>query len=262
LSYDLVRQYAALGPPKIVLGGPRKHQRLVVERRRSYFGFDLETEVEPIEGQIPPELQPAARDVLTQALVEGETVHPDQQRLRRSLAELDELWRRSGGVLRAISPEEVRLRIRQQLEDVTGWEDFLRRRVSLDPRDLVDDETREKLEALPGRLHLRGDAVPLDYEVEGGVGVARVRLREGQAKRLRPDELPPVDRPLRFAVQRGTHPPIQADTIPALQSLLQRPPKADRDESAASYRDRAGRRGRKHGHPGRRGGKPPGRPRR
>ena len=64
--------------------------------------------------------------------------------------------------------------------------------------------------------------MPLDYEVEGGVGVARVRLREGQAKRLRPDELPPLDRPLRFAVQRGTHPPIQADTIPALQSLLQR----------------------------------------
>ena len=50
LSYDLVRQYTSLGPPKVVLGGPRKHQRLMVERRRSYFGFDLETEVEPIEG--------------------------------------------------------------------------------------------------------------------------------------------------------------------------------------------------------------------
>ena len=104
--------------------------------------------------------------------------------------------------------------------------------------------------------------MPLDYEVEGGVGVARVRLREGQAKRLRPDELPPLDRPLRFAVQRGTHPPIQADTIPALQSLLQRPPKAEREEPPGSYRDRGGRRGRKHGHPARRGGKPPGRPRR
>jgi hypothetical protein len=234
----------------------------VVERRRSYFGFDLETEVEPIEGQTPSELQSAARDVLTQALIEGETVHPDQHRVRRTLAELDELWRRSGGALRAISPEEVRLRIRQQLERVTSWEDFLRTRISLDPGELVDDETRERLEALPGRLHLRGDAVPLDYEVEGGVGVARVRLREGQAKRLRPDELPPLDRPLRFAVQRGTHAPIQADTIPALQSLLQRPAKADQDELPGSYRDRSGRRGRKHGHPARRGEKPPGRPRR
>ena len=112
----------------------------------------------------------------------------------------------------------------------SSWDGFLRTRIILDPGELVDAPTRERLEALPGRLHLRGDAVPLDYEVEGGVGVARVRLREGQARRLRQDELPPLDRPLRFAVQRGTHPPIQADTIPALQSLLQRAPKADGDE--------------------------------
>ena len=26
----------------MVIGGPRKHQRLAVERRRSYFGFELE----------------------------------------------------------------------------------------------------------------------------------------------------------------------------------------------------------------------------
>ena len=260
LSYDLVRQFASLGPPRVVLGGSRKHQHLMVERRRSYFGFDLEIEAEPIAGKIPPELQPPARDVLTQAIVQGETMHPDQQRLRRTLAELDELWRRSGGTLAATSPEELRSRIREQLERVTSWEGFLRTRIALDSQELVEDETRERLEALPGRLHLRGDAVPLDYEVEGGVGVARVRLREGQARRLRAEELPPLDRPLRFAVQRGSHPPIQADTVPALQSALQRAPKADAEEPAGSYRDRRGR-GRRGGHPGR-GGNPRGRPRR
>jgi hypothetical protein len=92
--------------------------------------------------------------------------------------------------------------------------------------------------------------------------VARVRLREGQAKRLRADELPPLDRPLRFAVQRGAHPPIQADTVPALQSLLQRPPKRDEDEAAGSYRHGSGRRGRNRAHQTGRGGKPRGRPRR
>ncbi len=264
LSYDLVRQYATLGPPKVVLGGSRKQQRFMVERRRSYFGFDLEVEVEPVTGQIPPELLSPARDVLTQALVQGETIHPDQQRLRRALAELDELWRRSGGTLTAIAPQDLQVRVRGQVEGVSSWEDFLRGRIVLDSRELVEDETRERLEALPGRLHLRGDAVPLDYEVEGGVGVARVRLREGQARRLRADELPPLDRPLRFAVQRGSHPPIQADTIPALQSALQRAPKTDVNEPPGSYRDGGGRRGRgRHGgHPGRRGGKPRGRPRR
>ena len=261
LPYDLVRRHATLGPPKVVLGGPRKHQRLAIERRRSYFGFDLETVVEPMVGEIPAGLQSPARDVLTQALIEGETIHPDQPRIRRVLADLDELWRRSGGTLRPLSPEEVRTRIRLQLERVKSWEDFLRTRIGVDPAELVDADTRERLEALPGRLHLRGDAVPLDYEVENGAGVARVRLREGQAKRLRVDEIPRLDRPLRFAVQRGGHAPILADTIPALQALLKRSPKAPDEERPGSYRDgRRGRGRRRHG--AHRGGKPGRRPRR
>jgi hypothetical protein len=233
----------------------------MIERRLSYFGFDLDTEVEPSEGEIPPELQPAARDVLTQALMEGETIHPDQHRLRRMIGELDELWRRSGGTLRSLSPEEIRIRVREQLERVASWEDFLRTRIVLDPSELVDDQTRKNLDALPGRLHIRGDAVPLDYEVEGNLGVARVRLREGQAKRLRPDELPRLDRPLRFAVQRGQHPPILADSIPVLQTLLQRAPR-ELPEAHDSGRP-GGRRGkRRHGKTNRGSGRPPGRSRR
>src|SRR5206468_52113 len=97
LSYDLVREYAVLGPPQVVLSGPRKHQGLAIERRRSYFGFELDTEMEPIHGRIPEELRSSARDVLASALLEGETSHPEQGRLRRALETLDELWRRSGG---------------------------------------------------------------------------------------------------------------------------------------------------------------------
>ena len=64
--------------------GRRKHQRLAVERRRTYFGFELETEVEPLEGPIPEALRPAeARDVLADALMAGEVDHPDATRLRR-----------------------------------------------------------------------------------------------------------------------------------------------------------------------------------
>jgi ATP-dependent RNA helicase HrpA len=263
ISYELVRRYATLGPPKIVLGGPRKHQRLMVERRRSYFGFDLDTELEPIEGAISRELQPAARDGLTQALIDGETTHPDQHRLRRVIAELDELWRRSGGALTPLAPEEIRIRIREQLERVTSWEDFLRTRLVLEPSDLVDEETRKNLEALPGRLHVRGDAAPLDYEVEDNVGVARVRLREGQAKRLRPDDLPRLDRPLRFAVQRGNHPPLMADTIPALQALLRRGPSGTAGERHDGGGDQGRRGKRRHGGKTRgRGHRPPGRTRR
>src|SRR5215210_340257 len=115
LSYDLVRRHAVLSSPKVVLGGPRKHQWLMIERRRTYFGFELETEIEAIEGEIPQELQAAARDTLAHALWQGETTHPDQNRLRRALAELDELWRRSGGTLQELSPEALRHRIRTDL---------------------------------------------------------------------------------------------------------------------------------------------------
>ncbi|MFL5493671.1 MAG: helicase-related protein [Gemmatimonadales bacterium] len=247
LSYDLVRQYAAPGPPKVILSGPRKHLGLSLERRRTYFGFHLDTEVEPIIGAIPEPLRPAAMDVLTEALLTGETTHPDQQRLRRVLQDLDELWRRSGGTLPAVAPSALRQRIRAQLEAVDGWEQFLRTRITLDPAELVQAEIREHLAALPSSLRLRGDAVPLDYEVVDGEGIARVRLREGQAKRLRPDELPPLDRPLRFAVQRGRHAPLLADTLPALQALLRRAPKVEWSEDERARRGPSGSRRRRPG---------------
>jgi hypothetical protein len=252
LSYDLVRQYAALGPPKVILSGPRKHLGLALERRRTYFGFDLDTEVEPITSLIPEPLRPAARGVLAEALLTGETTHPDQQRLRRAVQELDELWRRSGGTLPAIAPSALRERIRAQLESVDSWDQFLHTRIALEPAALVPNEIRARLEALPATLHLRGDAVPLDYEVVDGEGVARVRLREGQAKRLRAGELPPLDRPLRFAVQRGRHAPLLADTLPALQALLRRAPKPEWSEDERSGRGPRGSRRRRPGPKGRR----------
>jgi ATP-dependent helicase HrpA len=262
LSYDLIRKYATLGQPAVVLGGPRKHQRLMIERRRSYFGFELETELESIEDEISAELQPAARETLARALVQGETSHPDQSRLRRIRAELDELWRRSGGSLLELSPDAVLARIRGQLQSVTSWSTFLHLRITLEADELVSAGTREQLEALPGHLHVRGDAAPLDYEIQNGEGIARVRLREGQAKRLRTEELPRLDRPLRFAVQRGRHPPLLADSIPALHALLLRSPKAAAEES--DFFPPRGRRGRgqqRHRRGGGRRGKP-NRPRR
>jgi ATP-dependent helicase HrpA len=261
LSYDLVRRYAELGAPRVVLGGPRKHQRLMIERRRTYFGFELETEVETLEHGVPPDLQSEARDVLAAALWAGETTHPDQNRLRRALTEMDELWRRSGGTLQTVSPEALRAQIRAPLESVRGWEEFLRTRITLNPDDLVEPAIRLQLEQLPGRVQLRGDAVPLDYELQNGEGIARVRLREGQAKRLRPDELPRLDRPLRFAVQRGRHAPLLADTIPDLQAMLRRPSKVSEPEEHS--RPSGGRRrGHQGGHGHNRRGRRNNRPRR
>jgi hypothetical protein len=249
VSYDLVNRYATLDRPKVILTGPRKHQRLALERRRTYFGFDLDTEVESIGVLIPESLRTEARDVLAGALMAGEAEHPDATRVRRAVAALDELWRRSGGTLGGISPEAIRMQLREQLETVRSWDDFQRARIALDPAALVDEPTRQRLDALPGMVRVRGDASPVEYELQRGEGIARVRLREGQAKRLRADEVPVLDRPVRFAVQRGRHPPILADTVPDLQALLRRAPQPPRgeDDSAGGRRNRHPRHGRRPG---------------
>jgi hypothetical protein len=256
LSYDLVREHAALGPPRVVLAGPRKHQGLAVERRRSYFGFDLDTEIEPLRGPVPESLRPAARDTLTAALLEGETAHPDQGRLRRAVELLDELWRRSGGSVEVAAPAGVRQLVRSQLEGIDSWEDFLRTRLVLDPATLVDEPTRARLEALPAMVRVRGDAAPLDYEVRNGEGIARVRLREGQARRLREGDIPPLDRPLAFALVRGRHEPVLADTVADLQAALRRAPRSAPGEERSGGRPRG--RG-PRGLAGGRGGPRPGR---
>ena len=141
----------------------------------------------------------------------------------------------------------MRALIRSQLESVESWDDFLHARIALDPPALVDEPTRTRLDALPAMVRVRGDAVPLDYELADGQGVARVRLREGQAKRLRQGDLPPLDRPLRFAVVRGRHEPILADTVTELQAALRRAPRAPHrdDDDGRPGRGPGGPRGRR-----------------
>jgi ATP-dependent helicase HrpA len=93
---------------------------------------------------------------------------------------------------------------------------------------VVPAAERERLAALPGSVRLLGDQVPLDYEIEQGQAVVRLRLREGQARRLRAEELPALDRPLRFSVPRGRDPEIRAATLEELRDLLHRAPSTQR----------------------------------
>jgi hypothetical protein len=103
---------------------------------------------------------------------------------------------------------------------VRSWKDFLETPLSLQPEVLVPEPEQRRLDALPSMVRLHGDAVPLEYEIVGGAGVVRLRLREGQARRLTPHDLPSLDRPLRFAVARGGEPPLRADSLEELAALL------------------------------------------
>ncbi len=256
IPYDLVRKNARRGQPVISVAGARKHRHLALSRRLTYFGFELETVVEELRGEVPPELREQARDALTDALISGDTPHPDQGRIRRALSELGELWRRSGGTLAQASAAALRPRIRSALAEVTSWQQFLDTRVALDADALVDAATRSRLLELPSMVHLLGDAVPLDYEVEDGQGVVVLRLREGQLRRLKAGELPKVDRPLWFSVMRGPKPALRGRTLEELRDAIQNEPRERRGRHAELRGPRRGGRG---GGGGGKGGRGPGR---
>jgi ATP-dependent helicase HrpA len=215
-----LRRYARRGTPAVVFERHRRGSGLMVVRTVEYFGFVLEREVEPLPSPFPPELAAAARAALVEALLAADTPHPDQARVRRALERFASYWRRSGGSIPEASTERLAVRLAEQLEQVRSWDDFISTRFALDVDGTVPATARARLDALPASVHLYGDRVPVDYEVEHGVGVVRLRLKEGQARRLQPRDLPPFDRPVRFIVLRGKREALRADTIDDLRRQL------------------------------------------
>src|SRR5213078_1582880 len=126
------RRYARRGAPTVVFERQRRREGLMVVRTVEYFGFVLERDVEPLATRFPAELADAARAALVQALLAGETPHPDQGRLRRALERLGFYWRRSGGRLAGTATDQVAALLGAQLAPVGSWEEFLGSRLTLD----------------------------------------------------------------------------------------------------------------------------------
>jgi len=223
-----IRRYARRSPPSVVFQRQRRREGLAAVREVHYFGFLLERDVEPLASPFPRELVDAARQALVAALLAGETAHPDQGRLRRASEKLGEYWRRSGGTLAAAATARVAERITAQLARVSSWEDFLATRLELDVEALIPESERARLDGLPASVHLYGDRVPLEYVVEEGVGLVRLRLKEGQARRLQWRDLPTFDRPVRFTVVRGRHPAVRGESPEELRRQLSELPRAER----------------------------------
>jgi ATP-dependent helicase HrpA len=114
-------------------------------------------------------------------------------------------------------------------------------------------EARAPYLELPNHVSVRGREVEIDYDVEPGpVGVARLRLPEKMARTLVEEELPVLDRPVRFTVLRGQRGTVRAATLDELQDLLDRPwappprPRADdRRQPKDGRRNGKGRRRRR-----------------
>ncbi len=236
VPFKLIRRYAAASEPIVEYRNGKRRTGLVVSRQIEYAGFVLDRDRQPLRGTFPIELREKARNALADALLAGLTVHPDQRAIARAGSRLNEYWRRSGGTLEATAPEAMRHIVRDQLRTVTSWDEFLGTPVELNVADLVPDEQRTELDALPSSAMVLGDRIPVTYDIEGGMGIARLRLREGQARRLRSRDLPIIERPLRLSVYRGKREVVRVATLEELLQALKRLPR----------RERRGRRGRRH----------------
>src|SRR5207249_3281170 len=190
----------------------------------------------PLPNPFPQQFAGAARAALVEALLAGHTPHPDQARVRRALERFGFYWRRSGGRLAEAATEQIAARLAGQLERVASWDDFLDTRLALDTDEIIPVAVRQELEALPSSVHLYGDRVPVDYELENGEGIVRLRLKEGQARRLQARDLPPFDRPLRFTIVRGKREALRADSLEELRRQLSGLPREERARDRKSTR--------------------------
>ena len=246
-----IRRYARRGTPTVTFERRRRHEGLMVVHTVTYFGFLLERDVEPLPEPFPRDLVPAARRGLVDALLAGHTPHPDQARVRRALERFEFYWRRSGGRLAQAATQRLAAALAAQLERVGSWDEFIATRLTLDVDAAISEAERQALEALPSSLHLYGDRVPLEYEVEQGVGVVRLRLKEGQARRLQPRDLPPFDRPARFTVLRGKREAVRSDSLDDLRRQLSGLTSDERARLARGGRGGRGGRGARHRRDGR-----------
>jgi hypothetical protein len=100
--------------------------------------------------------------------------------------------------------------------------------------------------ALPDEIEIRERAVPLEYDVEETDGalqpVVRLRLPEKVARTLVVEELPTLDRPLRFVVPRGHRGAVRAADLLTLQQRLDDPYTDEERETAQRQRDAQGSR--------------------
>ncbi|HWP38197.1 MAG TPA: DEAD/DEAH box helicase [Gemmatimonadales bacterium] len=223
LSLELVRRHARVSAPLVTLRDGRA-PALVVERRAEFAGFELDRERHPLSGRFPPELEDSARDALARGLLGRRTSHRDEASVARVADRLDEYWRRSGGTEPDAAPRAVFQSVRRQLDTVTSWGGFLETPVRLS-LDAIPEHRRRSLDALPASMHVLGDRVPLSYDIEDGVAIARVRLREGQARRVRSSDLPTLDRPIHFAVLRGKREVLKARSLEEMRTALRSLPR-------------------------------------
>jgi hypothetical protein len=262
IPFDLVRRYATQGEAELVVDWQRKKNPLVLRRRLAYFGFELGREQEAIE-EFPEAIAAKARHALAESLAREEARHGAVKRNHDAITMVRDVWRRSGGRTPRLSMADLTARYETKLAGVNSLDAFRAADLTLDLSGVVPEAERAKWMALPSVATIRDREVEIEYDVEedpsgGMAGVARLRLPEKMARTLAEQELPALDRPLRFIVTRGQRGAARGKTLEELQEVLDRPwteheveRESARPTRKEERRDRV--KHRKHGRKGRRG---------
>ena len=226
VALELIQRYARRGAGDVVYDPRRKNSPLSLRRRLEYHGFELEREYEPID-EFPPELEAKIHHALADSLAKGEARHSALKRHRVAIEEIREAHRRSGGATPRLGLAELTPMYERALSGVHSLADFRTAQLPIDFDAIVAPDVRAKWLALPDTVVVRSREVPIDYDVEESEGksrgVARLRLPEKLARTLSEEELPSLDRPIRFTVLRGPRGAVRASTLDELQEILDRP---------------------------------------
>src|SRR6185437_57072 len=135
--------------------------------------------------------------------------------------------RRSGGKTPRLGQAELAAWYANELRDARNLHEYRAAPMRFDADDFVPRDERVRLSALPGAAEVRDRTVPMHYEVEetpgGAVGVVRLVLPEKVARGLVQEELPELDRPVRFTITRGGRGSVKADSLDEIAEALDRP---------------------------------------
>lgn len=222
----LIKRYATSSTQSLVYDARHKQSPLALERKVEYFGFELEREREAVE-EFPAGMEGEARRVLAEALARGEARHAAVMRNRQAIEEVREAYRRSGGSTPRLGQAELTAWYADQLRDVHNLHEYRAAPLRFDADAFVPREERTRLSALPGAAEIRDRTVPMHYEIEdtpnGPLGVVRLVIPEKAARGLAREELPELDRPVRFTVTRGGRGSVKAGSLEEIPDALARP---------------------------------------
>ncbi|MEO7996371.1 MAG: DEAD/DEAH box helicase [Gemmatimonadaceae bacterium] len=226
LSMELVKRYAQRGEAELIIEPDRKHSPVMLQRRVTYFGFELSREVEPLM-VFPPELATQARHGLAESLARGELRHPAMKRNLPMVEDIRETYRRLGGKTPRLGQAELTKWYEAEMGELDDWESIRALPLRLDRRDFFSHEQWAEAQALPGAAEIRDRAVMLDYDVEEPdstpFGIVRIQLPEKLARTITIEEIPKLDRPIRYIVPRGQRGSVRANSLSELQDKLAMP---------------------------------------